>query len=322
MSLPAQLKGRLRLPLIAAPMFLVSGPKLVTAACKAGVLGTFPALNQRSSEGYEAWLEEIAGALGPDDAPYGVNLIVHKTNPRLQADLELTVKHKVPLVITSLGAVKDVVDAVHSYGGLVFHDVVNVRHAMKAAEAGVDGLIPVCAGAGGHAGSLSPFALVGEIRKFFDKAVVLSGAMSRGDDIAAAQMLGADLAYMGTRFINTTESQAQADYKQMIIDSTATDIVYTPKISGINANFLLPSILQNGLDPETMAPKTEVDMGEELNAAKAWSTIWSAGQGVGNIDDAPSTSELVDRLEREYRAAFARVHASGFATADAAPGLL
>ena len=195
--------------------------------------------------------------------------------------------------------------------------------APEAAAAGVDGLIPVCAGAGGHAGSLSPFALVGEIRQFFDKTVVLSGAMSRGDDIAAAQMLGADLAYMGTRFINTTESQAQAEYKQMITETTANDVVYTPKISGINANFLLPSILQNGLDPETMAPKTEVNMGEELDEAKAWSTIWSAGQGVGNIDDVPTTAALVDRLEREYRSAFQRAEASGFAPKmAAAPGLL
>jgi nitronate monooxygenase len=307
MALPDALVGRLKLPIIAAPMFLVSGPELVIAACKTGILGTFPALNQRTSDGYEAWLDVIERELTPTDAPFGVNLIVHKTNPRLAADIELTVKHKVPLVITSLGAVKDVVDAVHSYGGMVFHDVTNVRHSEKAAEAGVDGLIPVCAGAGGHAGALSPFALVGELRKFWDKTIALSGTLSRGDDVAAALAMGADLAYMGTRFINTRESRAQDAYKDMIIQSSATDIVYTPKISGIPANFLLPSILQNGLDPETMAHKHDVDMGEELDEAKAWKTIWSAGQGVGNIDDIPTTAELVARLGREYAAAIGRL---------------
>jgi nitronate monooxygenase len=310
MTLPAPLVGRLRLPLVAAPMFLVSGPALVIAACKAGVLGTFPALNQRTSEGFSAWLEEIEAALSPADAPYGVNLIVHKTNPRLGADLDICVRHKVPLIITSLGAVKDLVAAVHSYGGLVFHDVTNMKHAEKAIEAGVDGVIPVCAGAGGHAGTLSPFALVQELRAAFPgTSITLSGAITNGRHVAAALAMGADLAYMGTRFIATAESQAQAGYKAMLLDADAADIVYTPKISGIPANFLLPSLIANGLDPATMEPKTHVDMGEELDEAKAWKTIWSAGQGVGGITDSPSTAELVNRLEAEYRGALAEAAA-------------
>jgi nitronate monooxygenase len=304
MALPAGLQGRLKIPVIAAPMFLVSGPALVIACCKSGVLGTFPALNQRSTEGYEAWLEEIEAALVPDDAPFGVNLIVHKTNPRLMADLGITAKHEVPLVITSLGAVKEVVDAVHAYGGLVFHDVTNMKHAQKAMDAGVDGLIPVCAGAGGHAGTLSPFALVSELRAAFpETCITLSGVMSTGRHVASARVLGADLAYLGTRFIATDESQAQGAYKEMLVETSAADIVYTPKISGIPANFLMPSLLENGLDPATMAPKTDVDLGEEMDEAKAWKTIWSAGQGVGSIHDSVPVATLVERLAGEYRQA-------------------
>jgi len=310
MSLPESFRGRLSLPLISAPMFLVSGPELVIEACKAGVVGTFPALNQRSSEGFEEWLIQIKQELaayeeetGKKAAPFGVNLIVHHTNPRVQADLELCVKHQVPLIITSLGAVKDLVDAVHSYGGAVFHDVVNVRHARKASEAGVDGLIAVCAGAGGHAGTLSPFALVAEIRQFYKGTVILSGCMSTGRDVATAQLLGADLAYMGTRFINTQESRAVPEYKQMIVDSAASDITYTPKISGIPANFLKPSLASAGLDPDSAEPK-KVDLGEELQApeggASAWKSIWSAGQGVGSIQDVPSVAELVQAMRTEY----------------------
>lgn len=311
MTLPTAFQGRLRLPIVAAPMFLVSGPELVTACCKAGILGTFPALNQRTSEGYAEWLDLIQSALTPQDAPFGVNLIVHKTNPRLAADVKISSDKKIPLAITSLGAVKDVVQAIHDGGGLVFHDVTNMKHAEKAMEAGVDGLIPVCAGAGGHAGTLSPFALVTELRAAFpDTCIALSGVMSMGRHVATARMLGADLAYMGTRFIATNESRGQDDYKQMIEDSDAADIVYTPKISGIPANFLIPSLLQNGLDPVTMEPKTDVDMGEELNAGKAWSTIWSAGQGVGSIHDTLPVKDLIDRLETEYRAALAE--AKGF----------
>ncbi len=303
MSLPESFHGRLRLPLIAAPMFLVSGPQLVIETCKAGVVGTFPALNQRSSEGFAQWLDEIDAALqaheqtsGTPAAPFGVNLIVHHSNPRLKADLMLCVKHKVPVVITSLGAVKEVVDAVHSYGGLVFHDVTNLRHARKAAQAGVDGLIAVCGGAGGHAGTLSPFALINEIRQFFDGAVILSGSLSSGQDLAAARMLGADLGYMGTRFINTRESSAPDDYKDMIIGSSAADIVYTPKVSGIPASFLRQSLEAAGLDSEHIEGKT-IDMSDE---AKAWKTVWSAGQGVGSIEDVPPVAELVARLKREY----------------------
>jgi nitronate monooxygenase len=292
-------------------MFLVSGPELVIEACKAGIVGTFPALNERSSEGFESWLVQIREALdsfeaetGKQAAPFGVNLIVHHTNPRVQADLELCIKHKVPLIITSLGAVKDLVDAVHGYGGLVFHDVINVRHAKKAAAAGVDGLIAVCNGAGGHAGTLNPFALLAEIRQFYQGTIILSGSMSTGQDVATAQMMGADLAYMGTRFINTQESRANPEYKQMIVESSAADITYTPKISGIWANFLKPSLEKAGLDPDS-GEKKKVDLGEELQApeggASAWKSIWSAGQGVGSIADAPPVAELVERLQDEYR---------------------
>jgi nitronate monooxygenase len=309
--IPAAFQGRLAVPAVAAPMFLVSGPDLVVETCRAGVVGTFPALNQRTTEGYAAWLTEIEERLAvPSDAgghlpaPFGINLIVHRSNPRLKADLEVTAARKVPLVITSLGAVRDVVDAVHSYGGLVFHDVINVRHAEKAAAAGVDGIVAVCAGAGGHAGTLSPFALVPEIRRIFAGTIVLSGALSTGFDIAAARALGADLAYLGTRFIATRESMAPQAYKQMIVDADASDIVYTPAISGVNANFMRPSIVAAGLDPENLPPHGRMDLQEE---AKVWKTIWSAGQGVGSIADIPTRAELVARLKTDYAAARARL---------------
>lgn len=318
MSLPELLKNRLQLPAVAAPMFLASGPELVIETCKSGMVGSFPALNQRSSEGFEEWLNTINASLaeyekdtGKRAAPFAVNLIVHKTNPRLEADLALCVKHKVPMIITSLGAVKSVIDAIHGYGGLVFHDVINARHARKAADAGVDGLIAVCAGAGGHAGNTNPFALVAEIRQFFDKTLLLAGAISKGSDIAAARMMGADLAYMGTRFINTQESLVQPEYKQMIVDSGSSDIVYTPNISGVFANFLKPSIVNAGLDPNNLVPKTDIDFGEELEvdadhkdgdkAGGAWKQIWSAGQGVGAIQNIPTTAELVSTLIKEYQ---------------------
>ena len=303
--IPVPLSRNLRFPAVAAPMFLVSGPELVIATCKAGMIGTFPALNQRTSEGYAEWLAEIKSALGPNDAAYGVNLIVHNTNTRLMADMKITVEHKVPLVITSLGAVKDVVDAVHSYGGIVFHDIINARHAQKAMEAGVDGLILVSAGAGGHAGTQHPFALLNEIRSFFKGTILLSGAISTGQDVAAALMAGADLAYMGTRFIATAEARADDGYKQMLIDTTARDITYTDAISGINANFLTPSLIQNGLDPAAAKdPKHKIDMAHELSPeAKAWKTIWSAGQGVGSIHDVPAAADLVARLKAEFHAA-------------------
>ena len=301
MAIPAALQNGLKLPVIAAPMFLVSGPELVTAACKAGVIGTFPALNQRTTEDYAQWLDEIKAALGPGDAAYGVNIIVHPTNPRVMADMQVTVEHEVPLVITSLGAVRDVVDAVHGYGGLVFHDVTTVRHAKKAADAGADGLILVCAGAGGHAGTWSPFALLNEVRRFYDGCIILSGCMSSGRDVATAMMLGADFAYLGTRFISTEESRAPDAYKQMIDEAKAADIVYTPAISGIPANFMAQSLVNNGLDPKALPEKSKVDLGKELDhEVKAWKEVWSAGQGVGSIDDIPPTAELVARLKREF----------------------
>ncbi|MFC4253531.1 NAD(P)H-dependent flavin oxidoreductase [Sinimarinibacterium flocculans] len=300
MRMPASWQGRLRIPAIAAPMFIVSNPKLVAACCQSGVVGTFPALNQRTTAGFVEWLETLNATLTDKDAPYGVNLIVHRTNPRLQADLEQVVRHKVPLVITSLGAVAEVVDAVHSYGGVVFHDIVNQRHAEKAAKAGVDGLIPVSAGAGGHAGVVNPFALVPEIRSVFDGYIVLSGCISSGRGVAAARALGADFAYMGTRFIATQEANAPEAYKQMLIDAGSADIVYTPAISGIPANFLRPSIVGAGLDPDNLKPKTEINLGEELSASKAWKDIWSAGQGTTEIRDLPPATELCARLIREY----------------------
>lgn len=312
MSIPQSLRPGLSFPAIAAPMFLVSGPELVIAACKAGMIGTFPALNQRTTEGYAAWLDTIQGALGPDDARFGVNMIVHPTNSRLMADMQVTVEKKVPLVITSLGAVRDVVDAVHSYGGVVFHDITTVRHAQKAIEAGVDGLILVCNGAGGHAGTLNPFALLGEVRRFFSGTIILSGAISTGGDVASAIMMGADLAYMGTRFIATTESMADADYKAMVAGSAAKDIVYTPAISGVPASFLLPSLEAHGITQEALKTMTtKMDLEHEMgDDAKAWKTLWSAGQGVGNIDDVLPVRDLVARLRAEFAEASARFTAT------------
>jgi nitronate monooxygenase len=311
--IPRQFAGTLSAPIIAAPMFLVSGPDLVVETCRAGMVGTFPALNQRANEGYEAWLTEIQQRLdahqtttGQKPPPYGVNLVVHKSNSRLQADIATTIKHKVPLVITSLGAAKEVVDAVHSYGGLVFHDIINMKHARKAAEAGVDGLIAVAAGAGGHAGLLSPFAMVSEIRQFFDRTIILSGVMSDGHEVAAARAMGADFAYLGTRFIATHEAMAAEGFKQMIVDSDATDIVYTPAISGVNANFMRASIAAAGRDPDNLT----VDANSALHLegeAKVWKDIWSAGQGVGGIHDIVSTADLCARLAADYRASIAKL---------------
>lgn len=316
MPLPKSFEGRLKLPAIAAPMFLTSGPDLVVETCRSGLIGTFPALNQRTSEGYADWVDEIESRLGgvSDAAPYGVNLIVHRTNPRLEADLKITVEKKVPLVITSLGAVRDLVDAVHSYGGLVFHDVINRRHAQKAAEAGVDGIIAVAAGAGGHAGTLSPFALISELRSFFSGTIILSGAMSTGRDIAAARMMGADLAYLGTRFIATQEALVPQEQKDMIVGAAADDILYTPSISGVNANFLKPSIIAAGLDPNNMPPPGKLDMDHE---ARAWKTVWSAGQGAGAISDIPATADLCRRLISDYRAAMTEAAKDPFTTGSA-----
>lgn len=298
------IKKQLSLPVMAAPMFLVSCPKLVIESCRAGIIGSFPALNQRTSAGYEDWLNEIESALGPESPPFAVNLIVHKTNPRLQADLEITVKHRVPIVITSLGAVTEVVDAVHSYGGLVFHDVTTVRFAEKALAAGADGLIAVCNGAGGHGGTYNPFAFISELKAITDKPVIASGAISNGGAILAAQAAGADLAYIGTHFIAAEESAASDDYKDMLLTSSAKDIVYTPKISGVHANFLLPSVQASDIDLEAIETPT-LDAEEELSGeAKAWKDIWSAGQGVGAIKGVRPMKTIVDQLHREYCEAF------------------
>ena len=305
---------RLSLPAVAAPMFLISGPQLVIECCKNGIVGTFPALNHRTTEGFEEWVIEIKEALvafeketGKKAAPFGVNLIVHPTNPRVQPDLEICIKHKVPLIITSLGAVSDLVNAVHSYGGLVYHDIIKKRHAEKAAEAGVDGLILVAAGAGGHAGALNPMALVNEIKAFFKKTILLSGCISTGQDIASALQMGANLAYMGTRFINVKESMADPKYQEMIINSKAEDIVYTAAVSGVNANFLRPSLEALGITEELWSQTKKIDFGSELDAAKAeaqaWKTIWSAGQGVTAIDDIRSTADLITDLKREFKVA-------------------
>ncbi|PCE62957.1 NAD(P)H-dependent flavin oxidoreductase [Sediminicola luteus] len=314
MPIPASFTDRLSLPAVAAPMFLISGPQLVIECCKNGIVGTFPALNQRTSEGFEEWLVEIKTALadfeketGKKAAPFGVNLIVHPTNPRLEADVKLCIKHQVPLVITSLGAVSMVVDAIHSYGGLVFHDIIKKRHAEKAAEAGVDGLILVSAGAGGHAGTHNPMALISEVRQFFDKTILAAGCISTGQDIAAVMQMGADLAYMGTRFINTEESKAPEAYKDMIIEAGASDIVYTAAISGVHANFLGPSLKAMGISEEDLKKETKVDFGKELDTeAKAWKTLWSAGQGVTNIHDSVPTTELIQQLKSDFKAAIGR----------------
>lgn len=314
MTLPAALQGKLRLPLIGAPLFIVSVPKLVIAQCKAGIIGAFPALNARPQELLDDWLKEIKETLGayaeenPDKpvAPFAVNQICHSSNARLAKDVETCVRHEVPIIITSLRPPAEVVEAVHGYGGLVFHDVINLRHARKAMEQGVDGIIAVCAGAGGHAGTTSPFALVKEIKREFDGAVILSGAMTNGSDILAARAMGADLAYIGTRFIATEEANAVERYKQMIIDSAAADIVYTSRISGVHGSYLKPSIANAGFDPDNLGDdnKHQMDFAKrDQGEAKAWKDIWSAGQGVGTIDDIPTTEDLVARLAEEYDAA-------------------
>jgi nitronate monooxygenase len=298
----------LSLPVIAAPLFLISNPELVIACCTSGIVGTFPALNQRSSEGFEAWLIQIKEALaayeaetGKKPAPFGVNLIVHPTNQRLEEDLKLCIKHKVPLIITSLGAVSQLVDAVHSYGGLVFHDIIKKRHAEKAAAAGVDGLILVSAGAGGHAGTINPMTLVAEVGSFYDKTLILSGCISTGRDVASALQMGADLAYMGTRFINTSESAAPEAYREMIIESGASDIIYTAAISGVHANFMAQSLKAAGLSEEDLKKDTKIDFGKELDTeAKAWKTIWSAGQGAATIRETLPVKTLVEKLRKEF----------------------
>jgi nitronate monooxygenase len=312
MSLPALLDGKLRLPLIGAPMFIVSGPELVIAQCKAGIVGSFPALNARPESMLPEWLERISSELreyaaaNPEAlvAPYAVNQIVHQSNDRLRHDVEMCVKFKVPIVITSLRPPAEVVEAVHSYGGVVFHDVINLRHAQKAISQGVDGIIAVCAGAGGHAGTTSPFALVKEIRSVFDGTLILSGAMSRGRDILAARAMGADLAYFGTRFIATREANAPDSYKRMIVDSKSADIIYTPLFTGVHGSYLRGSIEKAGLDPDNLQEidAKQMNFGSGGNArAKAWRDIWGAGQGVGSIDEIAAVRDVVDNIERDYQ---------------------
>jgi nitronate monooxygenase len=316
MSPAEKLRSQLSLPVIAAPMFIVSNPDLVIAQCESGVVGSFPALNARPKETLDEWLTRIETTLArrrreqPDAkiAPFAVNQIIHQSNDRLDHDLDLCMRHQVPIIITSLRAPGDVVQRVHAYGGMVFHDVISVRHAHKALEAGVDGLVLVCAGAGGHAGTLSPIALVREVRRFFDGPLALSGAITDGAGILAAEAIGADFAYIGTRFIATREANAVQGYKQMILDSAAADVVYTPFFSGVHGNYLKKSVAAAGLDPDNLpaADKTSMNFASD-RAPKAWKDIWGAGQGVGNIDEVLPARELVARLQREYAAARRRL---------------
>jgi nitronate monooxygenase len=324
MPIPRILQNKLALPVIGAPLFIVSGPELVIAQCKAGIVGAFPALNARPKEVLEEWILRIKSELaayekanpGKPVAPFAVNQIVHASNDRLDHDIEICMKHQVPITITSLRPPADVVKAAHSYGGIVMHDVISLRHAEKAAEQGVDGLILVCAGAGGHAGTLSPFALLPEVRRFFKGTIALSGAIATGRGILAAQALGADLAYLGTRFIATREANAKDEYKSMIVGSAASDIIYTNLFTGVHGNYLKPSLAAAGLDPDDLpvADKTKMNFGSGGNMkAKAWRDVWGSGQGVGSIDDVPGVAELVVRLQSEYRTAAADLDAVNFA---------
>ncbi len=316
MTLPTILQ-RLRLPVIAAPMFIASGPALVAAQCKAGIVGSFPALNARPAEQLDIWLTQLQDELTAYQiahptlkvGPIAVNQIVHQSNDRLAHDVEVCVKHKVPIIISSLRAPPpEMLDAIHSYGGIVLHDVISLRHAHKALDAGVDGLILVAAGAGGHAGTLSPFALVGEVRQFFSGPIALSGAIASGDAILAAQAMGADFAYIGSRWLATQESNIVDAYREAILDSSAADVIYTNLFTGVPGNYLKKSIIAAGLDPDNLpqADKSKMNFGA-ASGAKAWRDIWGAGQGIGLINDIPSTAELVTRLQTEYEAARQRL---------------
>ena len=318
MALVSHLKGKLKIPVVGAPLFIVSGPELVISQCKAGVVGSFPALNARPQEVLDQWLTKIKEELdkhnqkNPDSpaAPFAVNQICHASNDRLMQDMETCVKHEVPIIITSLRPPLEIVKAAHSYGGVVFHDVINVRHARKAAEQGVDGLILVCAGAGGHAGTHSPFALVREVKEWFDGTILLSGSISDGHSIASALALGADLAYIGTRFIATKEANADQGYKDMLISSSASDIVYSSLFTGVHGNYLKPSIEKAGLDPENLpsADKTKMNFGSGGNTkSKAWKDIWGSGQGIGSIKEITSVKDTVDKLVSEYQSSKQRL---------------
>ena len=314
MALPEVLQNNLRIPVIGSPLFLVSGPELVIAQCKAGIVGSFPALNARPAAVLDEWLTRINTELNeyklanPDKyvAPFAVNQICHASNDRLMDDMAMCVKHKVPIIITSLRPPAEVVEAAHSYGGVVFHDVINVKHAKKAAEQGVDGLILVCAGAGGHAGALSPFALVREVKEWFDGTVLLSGSIGDGHCIASALAMGADLAYIGSRFIATEEANADQGYKDMLVESVADDIVYSSLFTGVDGNYLKPSIAKAGMDPDNLpdADKSSMNFGSGGNTkSKAWKDIWGSGQGIGSIKDVQSVENVVAEMERDYRAA-------------------
>lgn len=318
MALPSVLQGRLRIPVVGAPLFIVSNPDLVIAQCKAGVVGSFPALNARPGPVLEDWLQRITEELAAHDAahpdrpsaPFAVNQIVHKSNDRLMHDVEMCVKYKVPIVITSLGARPEVNEAIHSYGGVVFHDIINVTFAKKALEKGADGLIAVCAGAGGHAGALSPFALIQEIREFFDGPLLLSGSIANGGAVLAAQAMGADLAYIGSAFIATQEANADQRYKDMIVASQADDIVYTNLFTGVHGNYLKPSVTAAGLDPDNLpeADPSKMNFGSGGDQkSKAWRDIWGSGQGIGAVKAVVPVAERVAQLEREYQAARARL---------------
>ena len=315
MTLVPSLEGKLRLPVVGAPLFIVSGPELVIAQCKAGIVGSFPALNARPQSMLGEWLTRIKEELAeydrenPDSpsAPYAVNHICHASNDRLMDDMQTCVDHEVPIIITSLRPPLEIVEAAHSYGGVVFHNVINVKHAKKAAEQGVDGLILVCAGAGGHAGSLSPFSLVSEVKEWFDGTVLLSGSIGDGHSIAGALAMGADLAYLGTRFIATEEANADKGYKYMLIESAADDIVYSSLFTGVNGNYLKPSIAKAGLDPDNLpgADKSKMNFGSGGNMkTKAWKDIWGSGQGIGGITDAQSVDSLVKTMKDQYDQAF------------------
>ena len=314
MSIPSHIKDNLSIPVIGSPLFLVSGPELVIAQCKAGIIGSFPALNARPQHVLEEWIIRIKTELAeyqeqnPDAkvAPFAVNQICHGSNDRLMDDMATCVKQEVPIIITSLRPPAELVEAAHSYGGLVYHDVINVRHAKKAAEQGVDGLILVCAGAGGHAGALSPFALLREVKQWFDGTIILSGSIGDGYSVASSLVLGADFAYMGTRFIATKEANADPEYKKMLEESAADDIVYSSLFTGVSGNYLKPSIKNAGMDPDNLpdADKSSMNFGSGGNTkSKAWKDIWGSGQGIGLIEDSPSVGELVDRIKAEFKLA-------------------
>ncbi len=318
MSMPAAFAGRLSIPVIGSPLFIISGPELVMAQCRAGIIGSFPSLNARPLAQFEEWLQRLSTELGPNDAPYAVNLIVHRSNDRLMDDLALCVKYKVPMIITSLGAREDVNEAIHSYGGIVMHDIINNKFAKKAVEKGADGLIAVAAGAGGHAGTTSPFALIQEIREWFDGPLALSGSIATGDAVLAAQAMGADFGYIGSAFIATAEARAVQGYKDMIAESSSADIVYSNLFTGVHGNYLRPSIVNAGMDPDNLptSDPSAMNFGSGGNTeAKAWKDIWGCGQGIGAVKQVLPAAAFVAKLVREYDAAKARI---GFGAAIAA----